>query len=235
MRQMRHLSLSSVAGQGLPVLLAALNNMQQLQHLVLHGDSSLEPLHGNAMHQYAALTASSHLTCLDLFHDEHVIADGVAQYMFAAGKQLPQLKLLQFDVEDWDCSDYAQPIGAGDLARIAAACPALESFRALPCISLTEDISDLTLLTSVTELKVGGFDLCAAELSGALVKMTQLVDLQVSGVDYFDAAELAALTQLTGLWHLFVEAKDDQTLLEQDYLSIHRRVSASVFVGANIY
>jgi hypothetical protein len=139
------------------------------------------------------------------------------------------LKQLWFGVEDWDCADYPQVFGPGDLGRPAAACPALEQFYVLPCIHSSADITELALLTSVTELKVGGRDLCAPELTSALLQMSQLVDLQITGIDYFDANELAALTKMTGLRHLVVEAKEDQQLLEnEDFVSLHSRVSASV-------
>jgi hypothetical protein len=226
MLQLRHLSLVGVGGEGLPVLLAALQNLQQLQSLSLHG-CKVTALEGDEMQQYAALTASTHLTQLDLVsYDDCLMADGAARYMFSEGKQLPHLKKLWFGVEDWDGSESPQPFGPGDLARLAAACLALEQFWVLPCIQPSADITELALLTSVTELKVGGWNLCAPELTSVLLQMRQLVDLQITGVDYFDASELVALTKMTGLRHLVVEAKEDQQLLEEnDFVSLHSRVS----------
>lgn len=96
----------------------------------------------------------------------------------------------------------------------------------LPCIQASADIANLTLPTSVTQLKIGGWDLPARTLTSALVKMNQLVDLHVCGVDYFGACGLAALTELTGLQHLVVEAKEEQELLDRhDFVSLSSRVS----------
>lgn len=160
MQQLRYLSLGEIAAGGLPVLLAALQSMQQLQHLQLHGDSCTA-LAGSAKQQYAALTASSQLTKLSLYADDHILACGAARHVFAAGKELPHLKRLVFGMEDWDCGDFPQLFGKGDLARLAAACPALEQLWALPCIHERADVANLALLTSVTELKVGGWGLPA--------------------------------------------------------------------------
>lgn len=93
MQHLQHLDLSHIAGQGVPVLLAALHKMQQLQHLNLNSQSC-QPLEEDAMQQYAALTASTHLAQLDMCYDEHILATGAARYMFAAGKQLPHLTRL---------------------------------------------------------------------------------------------------------------------------------------------
>lgn len=96
----------------------------------------------------------------------------------------------------------------------------------LPCIQASADIANLTLLTSVTQLKIGGWDLPARTLTSALVKMNQLVDLHVCGVDYFGACGLAALTELTGLQHLVVEAKEEQELLDRhDFVPLSSRAS----------
>jgi hypothetical protein len=232
MQQLQHLEISNMTSDGLVTLLNALESMKQLQHLCLNAPAwaPMQPLQGEAMQQYAALTASSQLTRLDLTYDEHLLADGVAQYMFAEGKQLPHLKVLWFGLEDYDCSDLPLPIGEGDLARIAAACPALEQLWAEPGIQPTADLAELALLTSLTQLRVAGWDLNARQLSAALLKMTQLVNLQVEYIDDFSTLELAALTQLTALRLLFVQMADDEVLLADHpdpcTVSLHSRVRA---------
>jgi hypothetical protein len=229
MQQLRTLIVDNVVGnrkQRLPVLLEALQAMQQLQHLDLQSSRG-RPLTGADMQLYAALTASSHLTRLELMYDEHMVANGAARYMFSEGKQLPQLKVLRFGLQDWDGTDFLQPFGRGDLARLAAACPALEELWLLPCVQPTADISNLALLTSVTFLIVGGWDSSAPALTSALVKLTQLRFLEVVGVDGFGAAGVAALTVLAALTRLAVEAMHDQVLLKRyGYISLDSEVCA---------
>jgi hypothetical protein len=236
MQQLRHLTICEIASNGLQTLLDALQSMQQLQFLHVYSASwaAVEPafeqmaLQGEAMQQYAHLTASTQLTHLDMTYDENILADGAAQYMFAEGKQLPHLKALHFGLEDYDGSELPLPIGEGDLARIAAACPALEQLWAAPGIQPSADLAELALLTSVTQLRVAGWDLNARKLSAALVRMTQLVDLQLEDVDEFGTLELATLTQLTVLQVLCVHMADDNMLLADDshpnQVSLHSRV-----------
>jgi hypothetical protein len=228
MQQLRHLSVCGIASDTLVTLLGALQSMQQLQFLRLYAPS-VQALQGEAMQEYAKLTASTQLTQIDLTYDETILADGAAQYMFAEGKQLPHLKILHFGLDDYDGSDLPLPIGKGDLARIAAACPSLEQLWAESGIQPTADLAELALLTSVTQLRVAGWDLDARELSAALTNMTQLVDLQVEYVDDFGTLQLAALTQLTGLRLVYVQVSDDQVLLADRChpcnVSLHSRVS----------
>ncbi|WIA23766.1 hypothetical protein OEZ85_013452 [Tetradesmus obliquus] len=165
MPHLRYLFMVNIAGAGLPVLLAAVQNMQQLQHLTL-GSSGCQALAGDAMQQYAALTA------LWLGYDEESYRH--------------------------DYTDYPQPIGPGDLARLAAACPALQQLWAVQSIQPGADLQNLALLTSLTHLKVGRCGLPAEALAAALAPMSQLQDLLVHQVG-FGAAQLAALTQLTRL------------------------------------
>uniref|UniRef100_A0A383V902 F-box domain-containing protein n=1 Tax=Tetradesmus obliquus TaxID=3088 RepID=A0A383V902_TETOB len=222
MQQLRHLDLQDIVGEELPVLLSALQSMQQLQRLSLYSIKGQVP-EDNAVHQYAALTASSQLTHLDLSWDDQVMAGGAAQYMFAEGKQLPLLQNLCFGMDHWE-GHSPQLFEQGDLARLAAACPALQQLWVLPRMEPhTEEIASLVLLTSVTQLHVACGDLPLRELTAVLFQMSQLVDLQVSGLDAFG---LAALTQLTGLRHLFVESRLHQPLLEAPgNVSLHSRAS----------
>jgi hypothetical protein len=228
MQQLQHLCISSITTTGLPVLLAAIQGMQQLQHLELQGENKqLEPLQGGKMQQYAALTASSNLKRLLFVCDEHLLADGAVQYMFAEGKHLPQLMQLRIgrcdeeeEEDEWSAFNASQPLqlfGPGDLARLAVACPALQQLWALSCMQPAADVSSLALLTAVKQLKVGGCGgegaIGAAALSAALSQMSQLQDLRVVEVPMFGAAELAALTRLTRLTRLRVEAGSNQRVL----------------------
>jgi hypothetical protein len=229
MQQLRTLIISNVVSRRLPVLMNALQTMQQLQHLDLQQQRG-RPLRKADMQLYSALTASSHLTRLELMYDEHMVANGAARYMFAEGKQLPHLKVLRFGVQDWACEDYLQPFGRGDFARLAAACPALEELWLLPCIQPCADIFNLGLLTSVTFLIIGGWDLNPLVLTSALLKLRQLQFLEVDGVDRFGARGVAALTQLTALTHLQVDTREDQVLLKKhDCISLDSKVRAIIW------
>ncbi|WIA17848.1 hypothetical protein OEZ85_009354 [Tetradesmus obliquus] len=221
MQQLRHLDLQDIVGEELPVLLSALQSMQQLQHLSLYSNIGHAP-EDIAVQQYAALTASSELTHLDVSWDDHVMAGGAPQNMFAEGKQLPLLQNLYFGM-DRGGGHCPQLFEQGDLARLAAACPALQQLWMLSRIEHHDEIASLALLTSVTQLHVACGDLPLRQLTAVLLQMSQLVDLQVSGLDAFG---LAALTQLTGLRHLFVESQLHQPLLEAPgNVSLHSRAS----------
>jgi hypothetical protein len=214
MRQLTELRMTNVVGDegSLLMLLGALQSMQQLQHLELHFADDVYPLEDEEMQQYAALTASSQLTCFKLLEDNDAVAYGAAQYMFAEGKQLPHLKQLHMGCTEaacysaeWTADDEPlKPFAAGDLARLAAACPALEQFWAMGAVQSSAEIIDLTKLTNVTQLKIGGEDVDGPQLAAALAEMEQLRDLTVMNTPSFAHAELAALTSLTLLRRLKV-------------------------------
>lgn len=237
MPHLRYLFMVNIAGAGLPVLLAALQNMQQLQHHTL-GSSGRQALAGDAIQQYAALTASSHLTHLDLLADYKMLADGAAQHMFPEGKQLPHLRSLWlgYDEESYrhDYTDYPQPIGPGDLAHLAAACPAKQQLWAVQSIQPGADLHNLALLTSLTHLKVGRCGLPAEALAAALAPMSQLQDLLVHQVG-FGAAQLAALTQLTRLQDFDARTLEDKVLLgDKESLWLRSRVSGREHVICSV-
>jgi hypothetical protein len=213
MPQLHHLQLSQ-SFIAMPALLAALRGMQQLQHLDLSVASSTPALAGAAMQQYAAFTASSQLThlCIAAAIVELYVPMplGAVQHMFPENKQLPLLKQLHLGVEEeeWhEASWYMKLFGPGDVALVAAACPALEQFWAIAAVQGHAQLADLTRLTSVTQLKIGGLDwgdAAAAVLSAAVAEMTQLQDLSVVGVIDFEAKHVAPLTRLTALRRLRV-------------------------------
>jgi hypothetical protein len=160
------------------------------------------------MQRYTALTASSQLTCLKLLDDNDGIAFGAAQYMFSEGKKLPHLKQLHMGMyeTEWETEidETLKPFGAGDIARLAAACPALEQFWTVGALQKDVDISSLTQLTAVTQLKVGGFDLNGEDLAAALAEMEQLRDVTVIGIKRFGPGELARLAECPNLRRLLV-------------------------------
>jgi hypothetical protein len=110
-----------------------------------------------------------------------------------------------YNSEDWTAEDEPlKPFAAGDLARLAAACPALEQFWAIGAVQSSAEISDLTKLTNVTQLRIGGEDIDGPQLAEALAEMEQLKDLTIMNTPSFAHAQLAALTSLTLLRRLRV-------------------------------
>jgi hypothetical protein len=171
--------------------------------------------------QFSVFTSSSHLTSLQLdnkhrnyfYATGQLLADGAAQYMFPEGKHLLHLKQLVFSIDDIEWSErekIKQPFGAGDVARLAAACPALEHLEACYAVQAVADINSLAQLTGLTHLKLGGQSLSGSQLSAVLVKLRKLQKLWVMGVPRFGPAEVAALTQLTGLRILLVDDGDSK-------------------------
>jgi hypothetical protein len=171
------------------------------------------------MQQYSAFTVSSQLTYLRIAADPpgykvdfaRPLPVGAVQHIFPAGKQLSRLKQLHFGVgehygiddDGWnEDSHYMELLGPGDLALVAAACPALERFWAIAAVQKDAQLADLAKMTSVTQLAIGGNHLEAAELAAAVAKMTQLQDLSVVGMPDFGPTAAAPLTQLTALRRL---------------------------------
>jgi hypothetical protein len=223
MRQLRHLQLSQLVVD-MPALLAALRGLQQLQHLDVSLANGTWALEGAAMQQYSAFTALCQLTHLRVaveppgpgveFDTGTPLPVGAVQYIFPAGKQLPRLKQLHLGVSDdkyigarfgsrWkEESRYMELLGPGDLAVVAAACPALEQFWAIAAVVSNAQLADVARMTSVTQLKIGGHGLGAAALVAAVPQMPQLQDLSVVGVRDLEPKDLPPLTQLTALRQL---------------------------------
>ncbi|WIA17849.1 hypothetical protein OEZ85_009355 [Tetradesmus obliquus] len=209
LQQLQELRLDHIAGCSPTMLLDALQSMTQMQHLELHFSSDIYPLEDEEMQQYAALTASSQLTCLKLLDDNDGVAYGAAQYMFAAGKQLPKLKQLHLGsyAIRWAAdNEPLKPFGEGDIARLAAACPALEHFQAIGAIQGAADIGSLAQLTAVTQMVIGGVEVDGSQLAAALLQLQQLRELEITGTPSFGAADLVRLTRLTNLRRLAVDA-----------------------------
>lgn len=109
------------ASQASASLLAAVGQLQHLQHLELSGvvfDACADP------QQYAALTASSHLTKLVICsqHDEQAL-----QYMLPGGKQLPHLRHLQLD------PTTGPFMSSADVQRWVECCPAMTGLVVARC------------------------------------------------------------------------------------------------------
>jgi hypothetical protein len=172
MSQLQEFDCRSCPGLHLAELLPELQHLRQLRRLIL---TDIEGRASAA--DYAALTASTHLTCLAIAGCD-MAAAAAAQHMFTPQRRLP--KLVELDVSaDIDNTTAAQlerwSLDAADLLRMAACCPAAQDIR---CLRLQEGIEADALLP--------------------LLQLTALTVLQVSGQGCTDAVAEHALSLLTG-------------------------------------
>jgi hypothetical protein len=113
--------------EGTAALLNVLAGMTCLQDLEL----SCERLDtvSTAPQRFAALTASTQLTRLAINPLDHIpLADGAAQYMFPAGRQLPLLRELNIspEVTDGEWAEEAWCMEGADICSIAQCCTGLQ-------------------------------------------------------------------------------------------------------------
>jgi hypothetical protein len=104
--------------------------------------------------------------------DSWLLAPGCGRYLFAAGRQLPQLNKLVLGVpynghpsshDNYDIDIYAQMVhsvppslGVGDVGRLVACCSALRSLWIAGLVQPGVDMSPLLHVTQLTQLCVGG-------------------------------------------------------------------------------
>jgi hypothetical protein len=157
---------------------AGLQHLQQLQTLKL-------AWFGQDMQaaEFAGLTASSHLTSLELLTCG--VDEGAARHMFRQGQLMPQLQrfLIAGCDSDWggdardaleEFSDWSVLLQDGDADRIVTSCPALQS---LGTLAIAEGLPQSQLLpllqlTALTELGIGGDGCTDAVAEQLLAKMT---------------------------------------------------------------
>jgi hypothetical protein len=108
-------------------LLAALQHLKQLRHLQLQSCGlGISRYHRDNFNCYSALTASSHLTNLDLEDlSDMPVPQAAFDHMFPPGRTLPNLKVLRLEgcVSEW--SELNHCVEEAQVAKIAASCPAL--------------------------------------------------------------------------------------------------------------
>jgi hypothetical protein len=101
----------------------------ELDRCDLHTVQELQQLQGTGRSYkcFSALTASTQLTALVLFEDLNVpVPKAAYTYMFPAKRVLPHLKVLRLESTT---GPGPRPMGANEVTRIAAACPALQQLN----------------------------------------------------------------------------------------------------------
>lgn len=156
--------------EGTTALLDVLPKLKSLQELKLH-HANLDTV-SIAPQRFSALTASSHLTRLEVVGKCNApIPQAAVQHMFPAGRQAPQLQQLVIKPSrDGCCLDSA------GLAAIICTCPGLQHLDIADAVQPSADVSALLQLPqSCTYLSVGG----EAFGDAAVPMIAQLTQLKV--------------------------------------------------------
>jgi hypothetical protein len=170
--QLQHLSFTEcdLYGRKAAALLSHLQHMQPLTHLELCNSLRLDAKSG-----LAALTASSKLQHLDL--SKCTLPAGAWQYVFPAGRQLPQLQSLKVcDIKQPTGTPAPTPSGT----RLVSCCPALQSLNMAGLKYSTELLAPLQGLTALRTLDMPNPIKASEDLDG-LCPLTGLRELSVVG------------------------------------------------------
>lgn len=193
---------------GIAAFLSSLQHLTQLKHLQLQDmtlrqatewDEEVPPLE-----QFSALTASTNLTALHLVYqpESHVVPADAMQFVFPAGRQLPQLREVSIDCfPDWSghCMD------GDDLARLISACSNLAALNIRGAMYEDADISPLLQLPqSCSNLIVGGYQAFDNSAACVVAQLTQLTSLEWHNAVFFTALGWEQLTVLRGLQRLAI-------------------------------
>jgi hypothetical protein len=157
LQRLHHLELGAgeyglnVPEAGLMQLLAALQQLNQLQHLRLQNCAlgSIKPQQQGASCQcFSALTASTQLTAL-YFGElrSQLLPQEAVDAMFSPGRVLPHLKVLHLSVQ------FGPPqrcVAAAQVAKITASCPALQELWLQNVTPRDLDLDRLVLPPGVT-------------------------------------------------------------------------------------
>jgi hypothetical protein len=152
--------------EGTAALLAVLPRLTCLQDLRLRLPG-LDTVNTPPQH-FSALTASSHLTMLELTREGHMtVPKGAVQHMFPPGRQMPSLQALYLstepcgvngpDYEDW-CTD------SSDILRISSCCPQLQRLGLLLSVDPEADLSVLCSCQQAAHHSVLGVQRLAMQL-----------------------------------------------------------------------
>lgn len=199
---------------GPDALLAAVGSIQQLQHLVVTVERGVvRPAHALTSAKpssCAALTASNHLTHMEVGNDSHQpLPMGASQHMFPPGLSRPQLRTLILSWQEVQGDTHVTPFVTGaELADMISACPALNSLDIVGALQQGSSCSSLLKLPETCrELCVGG-DAFGDTAADTLKQLTQLTSLRWTCSDTLTDAGLYKLTALTGLQELYLRDDD---------------------------
>jgi hypothetical protein len=219
MQQLRVLSLTgNLSYDAMSVLVAIVPTLTALESLTLSSTRGrVQELLGDDAPKYAALLPlSAHLTHLEVTWSYGFMLDvDCGQHLFAAGRQLPQLKQLLLGapgaIDDGlhDLEQVADAVGhkyaclcSGDVDGLVECCPGLEQLW-IPCIlDQGAELESLLRLTALTNLCVGGIEIDDSVAATVLSQMTVLQRLDVYAAEELTDSGLLTLRALTQLTYL---------------------------------
>jgi hypothetical protein len=243
-QQLRVLSLEGKFGaDGVAALLAVMPSFSRLESCIVTADVQPQlPPPADVARYASLLPPSQHLTRLEVSwrSGAGILAPGCGEYMFAADRQLPSLKQLILGVpySVWEGLEgpfhYADQVdgvsavlGIGDVARLAACCPALQQLIIAGVVQPNVDMRPLSQLTALTHLCIGGDAVDYGVTSSALGQLTGLKTLEIYASPGLDDLGVLQLTALTGLTRLVaVYCGTSEGLSEEDgYIEINTQVN----------
>lgn len=186
------------AGECWRALLWAVGRLTQLRHLELAQPKNVSRAPDPSC--FTALTASSHLTSLELqstMINSGFMPSRALQHMLPPGRQMPHLRQLQLH----RCfADHNGGIDAADIGRIAECCPGLRHLELVDVVHSAGAVNNLTKLQPcLTSLCVGGGAFKHTSAAAAVTQLTLLKAL-TWGVPYVEhALPLAGVEKLTAL------------------------------------
>ncbi|KAF8062024.1 PAT11 [Scenedesmus sp. PABB004] len=216
LRELRHLRLGRA-------MLAPLD-ADDLAALDGVGDGDGEQLHVEFVGLYAGLTASPHLTELDLRGCDLPAGALLAAFPAAAGAPAcAALRALRLGVDEEafcgfaevtdlsarQCDPNGPVLGAAELARIAGCCPGLQELSLLGALEPKQQwgLRALLQLSALTLLVLGGESVDDGLAGGVLARLTGLRDLSVLASQQLSPRGIVRLTALTALTRLHVESE----------------------------
>jgi len=190
--QLQHLDLACWDpwdAEGSAAMLAAVGQQHELIQLKICSHSRWSVPSAAA---YSALTASSHLQCLQLGGAE--FPAGAWQQMFPLTRCLPELSQLFL----YSLEGPVQPVSQADIQAMVSCCPGLVSLQLIQKLAVSS-ATPLQQLTGLTTLK-----LCTSfqDSTPSIAKLTGLQELVLHSSGQADQVTASGLLQLTALQQL---------------------------------
>ena len=199
------------AVSGVAALLRHIASMQQLQRLVLEMDpaGALVALRGGDAELCRGVTASPHLTCMDL--TGVLLPRSAWVHLFPPGLRLQQLHgfAVRFNAPSWPF-EASHLFDCSALEQLVDCCPAITCLT-FPNLSLfKQDVSLVPLLRlqQLAQLE-GPYVVDGAVSVGVLARLSSLTSLHLYAVPGLTDVGLLQLTALTGLQELGVMLEDN--------------------------